>query len=209
MESRDKMTINFEHMKPWEAAYTDLRLAEENATKDSKAENILAMKSMRCGFEKMVFALAARERITDGMILQIKKKLNKDPKVDLYGGVLALSAYKVIDPKSQNNYNTIRILGNYATHDYRDPYLSASPQRVKKEMEQMYRLLYEETYMFANEYMKREPVLGIKNSNEKKALAQNPTQKEKKKGSCLGTIVRWIVGIAILGGMFAFLSFYM
>lgn len=209
MESRDKMTINFEHMKPWEAAYADFRLVEENATKDSKAENILAMKSMRSGFEKMVSALAAREGITDGMILQIKKKLNKEQKVDLYGRVLALRTYKVIDEQSGKNYNTIRILGNYGVHDNEEPYLSASAQQIKKDMEQMYKLLYEETYLFANEYMKREPVLGIKKSNEKKALAQNHTQKEKKKGSCLGTMVRWIVGIAILGGAFAFISFYM
>lgn len=209
MESRDKMTINFEHMKPWKAAYADFRLVELNATKDSKEENILAMKSMRSGFEKMVSTLAEHAGITDEVVLQVKRQLNKNgDRVDLYGRILALCAYKVIDEQSGKNYNTIRILGNHGVHDNEEPYLSASPQQVKKDMEQMYKLLYEETYLFASEYIKKEPVLGKKNSKGKKAIAQNPAQGEKPEGSCLKSLVGFIVSTVILICAILFLSSY-
>lgn len=202
MESRDKMTVNFEHMKPWQAAYKDFRLVELNAIKSTKEENILAMKSMRSGFEKMVSALAEHAGITDDVVLQVKRQMNKNgDRVDLYGRVLALCAYKVIDEQSGKNYNTIRILGNHGVHDNEEPYLSASAEQVRRDMEQMYKLLYEETYLFANEYIKKEPVIGKKRgaSGGTAKAVQSGTQKTT--GSCLGTLLS--IGFVIFGIWFA------
>lgn len=155
-----EMNGNFEHMVSWEAAYADFRLAEQNAVKATKAEKILAMKSMRSGFEKMVTILAKHAGITDDMVRQVKYQMNKDDsRVDLYGRILALSAYGVLDAQSDKNYNLIRELGNRGTHDNEEPYVTANVQQIHRDMEMMYKLLYRETLLFANKYMKAEPTL--------------------------------------------------
>ncbi len=153
-----EMTMNFNHMVSWSAVYADFRLAEKNARRETKEEKILAMKSMRSGFEKMVAILAEHAGITDDMVRQVKCQMNKDDNcVNLYGRILALCAYGVIDAESGKNYNTIRVLGNQGVHD--NVYLNASTQQVSKDMEMMYRLLHRETNLFANKYMKTMPVL--------------------------------------------------
>lgn len=153
-----EMTMNFNHMVSWSAVYADFRLAEQNARRETKEEKILAMKSMRSGFEKMVFILSEHAGITDDMVRQVKCRMNKDDnRVDLYGRILALCAYGVIDSESGKNYNIIRVLGNQGVHD--NVYLNASTHQVSKDMEMLYRLLHRETNLFAYKYMKTMPVL--------------------------------------------------
>lgn len=167
-----EMTMNFNHMAPWNAAYADLRLAEQNIKKATKEEKLLAMKSMRSAFEKMVTALAEHAGITDEVVMQLKRQMNKeDSRADLYGRILALCAYKVIDSQSANNYNTIRMLGNHAVHDCEGPYKLADLQKVSKDAEIMFRLLHKESNLFANKYMMAESVVTAR------TVAMRPTKR--------------------------------
>ena len=72
-----EMTMNFNHMVSWSAVYADFSLAEQNARRESKEEKILAMKSMRSGFEKMVAILAEHAGINT-MFTDNADKSNED-----------------------------------------------------------------------------------------------------------------------------------
>lgn len=153
-----EMTMNFNHMVSWSAVYAYFRLAEQNARSETKEEKLLAMKNMRFGFEKMVAILAEHAGITDDMVRQVKRQMNKvDNHLNLYDRIMALCVYGVIDAESGKNYNTIRILGNKGVEDH--VYRNASTQQVSEDMEMMYGLLHRETNLFANKYMKTMPVL--------------------------------------------------
>ena len=70
MESRDKMTINFEHMKPWKAAYADFRLVELNAIKER------AMRSSYEGIETILEGLEkAKARLKANVNFELTMEL--------------------------------------------------------------------------------------------------------------------------------------
>lgn len=145
------MTVNFEHLKPWESLYNDCRLAEKNAVAGSRAENILAMKSLGSALEKMVAQLVKKAGITDEMVEAHKRRAGKEGRADVYGRIMVLEDRRVLDAESAENYNTLRVLRNNAVHD--ENLGNASDARIQSDMEKMYRLMYEESYLFAKEYM--------------------------------------------------------
>lgn len=199
------MTINFEHLKPWEALYSDCRLAESNAIEGGRAEHILAMKSLGSGLEKMVAQLTKKAGITDEMVEAHKRQKGKEGRADVFGRIMVLQDRGILDAQSSENYNTLRMLRNNAVHD--NNLENASDAKIQKDMEKMYQLMYEESYLFANQYMadgKGSVVqgagvrngAGVYNNANRSVYTATPQQASKSSGA--GGVIAFIVVIGFI-----------
>lgn len=150
------MTRNFEHMAPWKSIYEDFELAESNALKGRRAEQLLAMKCMGSAFEKMVSLLVQKAGYRDSDVEQYKSNNGLEGRADLYGRILLAGAYELIPAESFNNYNELRSMRNQSVHD---GYATATDAQVKEAFDKMYAMIYRESWLWANQYMKRVGVM--------------------------------------------------
>lgn len=145
----------FQHMIKFNNIYADLEMAEEFICSDQKAKILLGMKSLGSAFEKMVYEVAACQKITqlDANRVGIKANIQDKGKLVLYLKTLEFAGVlnREINNNSLDRWHRIRIFRNKATHDA-EHYAGSSILEIKKDAKEMLSLMKTETEFFASKY---------------------------------------------------------
>ena len=184
------MVTNFAHMKEWNVMYQKLLFLEDVILDIKNKESCIQVISTARGVIDILLKELVKEAgITDAQIIQICGQ--EQGRVNLFDRIKVLEAKGYITPKTAENLHTIRKYGNQATHG-EETFVGKSVEELTSIAEKIYEILYRETYLFANQYVKEARA----NRNTKSTATSGGNNVEKKTGSCGGTILT-VIGIII------------
>ena len=194
------MITNFSHMDKWPDIYEELLRIEDLILGESKKgytdNNLRVMMAARPIVEKMCRLLVEVNGITDEKIKTVIKATNPQRQmrlshIGLFEYILALREGEYISENSAMHLQKIRMIGGKAINQNRELY-SKSSEEHRQMAEELYELLYHETYLFANQYMPEAQARANKQGKECKRY--NPEGKAAgAKSSVLGRVVTIVV----------------
>lgn len=184
------MVTNFAHMKDWNVMYQKLLFLEDVILDIKNTESCIQVISTARGVIDILLKELVKEAgITDAQIIQISGQ--DQGRVNLFDRIKVLEAKGYISSATAENLHTIRKYGNQATHG-EENFVGKSIEELTSIAEKVYGILYKETYLFANQYVKEARA----KRNTKGTGTYSGNNVEKKSGSCGATILT-IIGIII------------
>lgn len=198
------MVTNFAHLKSYPDLYDKALFAEDMLVDGTSKEHyVQAMSSMRGVIDLMAKKLTDAAGLTDKMILSYANAKPDETHVNLFYRIKALSESGTITGQSAEHLHEIRKNGNSAVHAGEEMNRKGRDETFR-EAEQMYKLLYEETYRFVHQYVSAKQNAKAKSTGTYKKTGA-PRAAAQSGGSAVAAVIAVLAGIAafLIAGIFA------